>query len=99
VRLEQFNAQLQPRYTWAPTVAVARSYLDQMVRSGRILEARAAELAALLDRADAGRADAAELRRAAGRVDADVAAVRAGTLGGDAERLTRIAEVLRALAN
>jgi hypothetical protein len=42
---------------------------------------------------------AAELRQAAARIDTDVAAIRAGTLGGDAERLTRIAEVLRALAN
>jgi hypothetical protein len=99
VRLEQFNAQLQPRYAWAPTAAVARSYLDQMIRSGRILQARADELASLLDRAAAGRASAADLRQAAGRIDADVAAIAAGTLGGDAERLTRVAQVLRALAN
>jgi hypothetical protein len=99
VRVEQFNAQMQPRYTWAPTVPVARAYLDQMVRGGRVLEARADELAALLGRADAGRVPAAELRQAAARIDADVAAIRAGTLGGDAERLTRIAEILRALAN
>jgi hypothetical protein len=98
VRLEQFNAQLQPRYTWPASVPVARAYLDQMVRSGRILQARATELGALLERADRGNVPDAELRRAADRIDADVAAIRAGTLGGDAERLTRIAEVLRALA-
>ena len=72
---------------------VARSYLDQMIRSGRILQARADELTTLLDRAAAGRASAAELRQAAGRIDVDVAAIAAGTLGGDAERLTRVAEV------
>jgi hypothetical protein len=70
-----------------------------MVRSGRILEARATELRTLLDRAAGGRVPAAELRQAAARIDTDVAAIRAGALGGDAERLTRIAEVLRALAN
>jgi hypothetical protein len=99
VRLEQFNAQLQPRYSWAPSVPVARAYLDQMIRSGRILQTRATELRTLLERADAGRVPAVELRQAAARIDADVTAIRAGTLGGDAERLTRIAEVLRALAS
>ncbi|MGE0158157.1 MAG: LVIVD repeat-containing protein [Gemmatimonadales bacterium] len=98
VHLEQFNAQLQPHYTWPATATVARAYLDQMVRGGRILEARAAELAAVLERADAGRASATELRQAAARIDADVAAIQAGTLGGDRDRLIRIAEVLRTLA-
>jgi hypothetical protein len=99
VRLEQFNAQLQPHYTWTPTVSVARAYLDQMMRSGRILQSRADELIALLDRAAAGRASDAELRQAAARIDTDLAAIGAGTLGGDAERLTRMVEVLRALAS
>jgi len=98
VRVEQFNAQLQRRHTWPAAVPVARAYLDQMMRSGRILEARAAELRSLLERAGAGRASEAELRQAAARIESDVAAIRAGTLGGDAERLGRIAEVLRSLA-
>ena len=98
VQLEQFNAQLQPRVTWPAAVPVARAYLDQMVRSGRILETRAAELRSVLERADAGRASDTELRQAAARIESDVAAIRAGTLGGDAERLGRIAEVLRSLA-
>jgi hypothetical protein len=33
----------------------------------------------------------------AGRLDADAAAVRAGTLGGDADKLRKLAEVLRGL--
>jgi hypothetical protein len=99
VRVEQFNAQHQPRFTWPAAVPVARAYLDQMIRSGRILEARATELRTLLERADGGRVPAAELRQAASRIDADIMSIRAGTLGGDAERLGRIAEVLRALAN
>lgn len=98
VREEQFNAQLQPRFTWPAAAPVARAYLDQMVRSGRILTARATELDALLDRVERGNVPAGELRQAAARIDADVAGIRAGTAGGDAERLTRIAEVLRGIA-
>jgi hypothetical protein len=32
----QFNAQLQPRLAWAPSFAVVRSHLDQLVRAGAI---------------------------------------------------------------
>jgi hypothetical protein len=98
VRYEQFNAQLQPRFTWPAAVPVARAYLDQMVRGGRILDARAAELRTLLDRAELGTVPDAELRQAAERLDADVAAIRTGTMGGDAERLGHMADVLRGLA-
>jgi hypothetical protein len=98
VRMEQFNAQLQPRFTWPAAAPVARAYLDQMVRSGRILSARADELDALLGRVERGSVPAAELRQAAARLDSDAEAIRAGTLGGDAERLARIAEVLRGIA-
>ncbi|MBM4184103.1 MAG: hypothetical protein FJ207_07720 [Gemmatimonadetes bacterium] len=98
VRFEQFNAQLQPRFTWPAAAPVARAYLDQMVRSGRIVTARANELDALLDRVERGGVPGAELRQAASRIDADVAAIRAGTLGGDADRLERMAEVLRGIA-
>jgi hypothetical protein len=98
VRFDEFNAQLQPGFTWPAAAPVARAYLDQMVRSGRILTARATELDALLDRVERGGVPAAELRQAATRIDADVAAIRAGTAGGDADRLERMAGVLRGLA-
>jgi len=97
VRLDDFNAQLQPRFTWPAAVPVARAYLDQLVRSRRILEERAEEVEAVLERAEADRASAAELSRVAARLEADVRAVRAGRLGGDAERLSKLAGVLRAL--
>ncbi len=99
VRLEDFNAQLQPRFTWPAAVPVARAYLDQLVRSRRILDERAAEVEAVLERAEAGRASAAELSRVATLLEADVRAVRAGRLGGDAERLSSLAGVLRALGD
>ncbi|HSH74398.1 MAG TPA: hypothetical protein VLA09_01745 [Longimicrobiales bacterium] len=98
VRVPQFNAQHQERFAWPAAVPVARSYLDQMVRAGRILDERAAEVRAVLDRADRGQSSAAELTRLAARLEADVEAIRAGTLGGDPERLTETAAVLRELA-
>jgi hypothetical protein len=98
VRADQLNPQHQERVDWPDAVPVARAYLDQMVRSGRIAEARAAEARAVLDRAGRGQASAAELTQLATRLEADAAAVRAGTLGGDAERLSRAASVLRGLA-
>jgi hypothetical protein len=98
VHVEQFNAQLQPRFTWPAAAPVARAYLDQMVRSGRILSPRANELDALLGRVERGSVPGAELRQAADRIDLDVAAIRAGTLGGDADRLARLAQVLRGIA-
>ena len=66
VRLERFNAQLQPQISWPNAVPVARAYLDQLVRHGRILDLRAGEVSRLL--------------------------------GGDAERLSKLAGVLRGLA-
>jgi hypothetical protein len=98
VHSEQVNVQHQQPIEWPAAVPVARAYLDQMVRAGRILNARAEDVAAMLERVDAGQASAAELRGLAARLDTDVAAIRTGTLGGDAERMTKLAEVLRGLA-
>ena len=38
-------------------------------------------------------------RNAAASLDAEVAAIAAGTAGGDADRMTELADVLRRLAN
>ena len=99
VRTDQVNVQHQQRIEWPAAVPVAQAYLDQMVRARRILDARAREVDALLRRAERGQAPAAELRRLAERLDADVAAMAAGTLGGDAERTRKLADVLRGLAS
>jgi hypothetical protein len=98
VRVERFNAQLQPRITWPNAVPVARAYLDQLVRHARIVDVRAGEVSRLLDRAARGQASPGDLRAAADALDADAASVRNGTLGGDAERLSELAGVLRGLA-
>lgn len=99
VRMERFNAQMQPQITWPDAVPVARAYLDQLVRHERILDARAGEVSRLLDRAGRGQASASELNATADALEADAAAVRNGTLGGDIDRLTKLAEVLRGLAD
>ena len=98
VEVETFNAQLQPRVTWPDAVPVAQAYLDQMVRYKRILNARASELQAVLDRAAAGSATPADLEAAAVQVERDLAAIRTGALGGDPERMEKLAGVLRGLA-
>ncbi|MDT8342135.1 MAG: hypothetical protein RQ751_11540 [Longimicrobiales bacterium] len=98
VMFDEFNAQLQPRFEWPASAPVARSYLDQMVRHHRILDATARAVDALLDRAATGSASAADLNAMAARLEADARAVRAGTLGGDAERLSALAGVLRGMA-
>ncbi|HUG36141.1 MAG TPA: hypothetical protein VML54_04270, partial [Candidatus Limnocylindrales bacterium] len=95
VRTDQVNVQHQQRIEWPAAVPVAQAYLDQMVRARRILDARAREVDAMLRRAEHGQASAAELRQLASRLDADVAAIEAGTLGGDAERTSKLADVLR----
>jgi hypothetical protein len=98
VEVEEFNAQLQPRYRWPAALPVAQAYLDQMVRANRIVNARAASIQTVLDQAERGRASAAQLNATAAQIESDVEAIRAGTLGGDAERMEKLAAVLRELA-
>lgn len=98
VRLDEFNAQLQPRLEWPAAPPVARAYLDQLVRNGRILEERAAAVDRLLTRAEGGSATPTALREMAATLEADAAAVEAGMLGGDQERLSALAGILRGMA-
>jgi hypothetical protein len=97
VRLDTFNAQLQPMVSWPAAVPVAQAYLDQMVRGNGILTARASSVQSVLDRAASGSASTAELTATATQLEADAAQIRAGTAGGDAERMEKLAGVLREL--
>ena len=97
VVMGEFNAQVQPQVHWEASVPVAQSYLDQMVRSNRILAERASEIAAVLQSAERGSASAGQLGALATALESDAAAIMAGTLGGDSERLTKLADVLRGL--
>jgi len=92
--LDEFNAQMQPRFTWPAAVPVARAYLEQLVRERGILTARAAQVEAVLG----GNVQAARLNEVAGALEADVRAIRSAQLGGNADKLERLAETLRGLA-
>jgi hypothetical protein len=99
VRIDQFNAQLQPRVEWPASVPVARSYLDQMVRGNGILTDRVPTVVDILDRAGRGNASRLQLGEVAAQLEADAAAIRSGTLGGDERRLELLASALRDLGN
>jgi hypothetical protein len=75
-------------------VDVAQSYLDQMVRANRIRNDQAQRIQRVLS----GGASAAQMTTLAGQLEADAAAITRGELGGDAERMGKLAEVLRGLA-
>ena len=48
----QFNAQLQPRITWAPSYALVRAYRDQVVRTGTVDAETLAQIDKFVDRAE-----------------------------------------------
>lgn len=92
--LNEFNAQMQPRFTWPAAVPVARAYLEQLVRAGGILRERATQVEEVLS----GDAPPARLNAVADALEADVEGIRQARLGGDADKLAALAEVLRGLA-
>ncbi len=94
VVMDEFNAQLQPRFEWEPSVDVAQAYLDQMVRANRIVNSRAQQTQWVLS----GNASATQLNDVAAALEADVELIHARELGGDAERMAKLAAVLRGLA-
>ena len=51
-QLEQFNAQHQTRFTWAPSFNVAGSYFDQAVRSGELSGETLSKVAKHLEKAE-----------------------------------------------
>ena len=99
VMVDQLNPQHQEKMEWPTAVPVAQAYLDQMVRANRIRTESADALSAVLEQADQGTASAGNLRNAAANLDAEIAAIAAGTAGGDADRMAKLADVLRELAN
>ena len=99
VMVDELNPQHQERMDWPDAVPVAQAYLDQMVRANRIRTESADALSAVLERADRGTASPGELRNAAAGLDAEIAAIAAGTTGGEADRMTKLADVLRGLTN
>ncbi len=98
VILDEFNAQMQPMFEWEDTPVVARAYLDQLERGGRILASRAQAVDRVLSSVESGRMNAGQLREVASDLEADALAVDNLELGGDAETLAKLASVLRGIA-
>jgi hypothetical protein len=72
---------------------VAQAYLDQMVRSRRILNDRAQQIQGVLNGGSA-----MAMTNLAAELEADVVQIQAGQLGGDADRMAKLATVLRGIA-
>jgi hypothetical protein len=51
-KFAQFNAQLQPRITWAPSYALVRAYRDQVLRTGTVDAGTQAQIDKFIDRAE-----------------------------------------------
>jgi hypothetical protein len=94
VRLDYFNPQGQPRFTWAPSFAVVRSYVDQLERSGGLAAQRLntvrGELTSAERASGAARRDA--LTHLASQLDGEAAQSR------DAAKVRTLAGSLRDLA-
>ena len=100
VRMNEFNAQQQPKISWPPHVTVGRAYLDQLNRDSALSRDRAAAVRSALDRAarmPGGRDRAAvvdQLNRVATELDGDASQAQ----GVAQMRMRKLAETLRGLA-
>jgi hypothetical protein len=95
VRLEQFNAQDQPRFVWPATFALARAYLDQLERNSGLPAARIAAVRQELQNAEQanGVTRTTQLNALATSLNADVASA------ADRGRAQRLLQAVRDLAN
>jgi hypothetical protein len=99
VRAEELNTQLQSRIIFAPSVAVARAYVDQLTRSQGIQAERARAVRAALEKADGLRtgkergaaAILDELDALATQLESDAGGAR----GRDAVRLRSLAATIK----
>ncbi len=94
VRLDYLNVQGQPRFTWPPSFALARAYLDQLERSHGLDAATLREARQALARAESrsGGERTNTLRGLAVRLQNQVRA------SNDAEKVRLAAEAVRELA-
>jgi hypothetical protein len=102
VRYDEFNPQHQPKVSWPAHPAVARAYIDQLVRSSALAERRAAELRDLLSRHASGQGAArtgaaSALTSVVPGLQGEASSARAANRAADARRFELLAEVLREL--
>lgn len=95
VRLDQLNSQGQPIFEWPATFALARAYVDQLVRSGGMPATRLNRILAALSDAEASSGDA---RSSTLRALADGLA-RSGGRSTDAAKVDKLADAVRRLAD
>ncbi len=102
VRMNEFNAQNQPRVAWQATSSVAKAYLDQLGRTNAIAPERARAVRDALTRVDELRTgkerDAAARLEALNAVAAQVEGDAKSETGRDATRLTALADTLKGRA-
>jgi hypothetical protein len=97
VRMDEFNAQQQPKMSWPAATVVARAYLDQLNRSKSLAPALAAEVKSALDKADRTRpgpgsgAALDSIDAVASKVDAGAASAS----GRDAMRMKALAATMK----
>ena len=97
VRLDTFNAQMQPKIVWPPSVTVARAYLDQLNRTKAIDPARATAVKNALSKVEkdsASKAAVDQLDALAKQLESDATAAS----GRDADRLKALAATLKGRA-
>ena len=94
VRMEEYNPQSQPHYTFPAAFPVVRSYLDQLVRNNGLSSDRTTAIDKALEAAEqqSGAARASALRKLASQVDGDV------TGASDPQRVRTMAAEIRRLA-
>jgi hypothetical protein len=94
VRIDYLNPQGQPKFTWTPSFAVARSYVDQLERSNGLAAARITDLRNQLVRAESasGSTRAGMLTQLASQLDGESAGSR------DTGKVRTLAGALRDLA-
>ncbi len=94
VHFEYFNAQQQPKFVWPPSFALARSYLDQLERSGGLSTDRIFEVRTELARAEglSGQQRSSALTGLAADLDGE------GRGAADRAKVTTLASAARDLA-
>ena len=105
IRMDEFNAQLQPKIEWPTDVVVARAYLDQLMRSNSIRADRAVAVSTALDRVGNATQStdittaATDLREVAGALEADSREPLPRGQDSDRLRMRPLAESIRNLAS
>jgi hypothetical protein len=95
VHLDYLNTQGQPHFTWPPSYALARAYVDQLERSKGVSSSHIAKIRDELKEAEKGTAAKRtdELNEVAKMLDADASG------SGDAAKVRTLASTVRALAS